>query len=704
MYPLSVNQNDYAARIIGFAREKQDFASWLNLSKAESRVFSVSGIGGIGKTTLLTELAHVARTAGVRTIWMDGRISMQTPGAFLTHLEMSLEVEYGRVRGADVPQLAHVLEELTGQRTVLLMDNCENPERIESWLLSSFLPRLAGAQCLFVFASRIGLPVTWQANPIWGHRIDSFPLELFSRKEVFDYVQASGLPVSVQRELEYRTSGHPLLLALTVDMLRRQDGEPRLSQLPGILSAEFLKEAALPWMVEALQVLSLLPSADQTILNQLLEKPLTASEYMDLGRLSCVRREVDGLSLHQLVSCILREDYEKRDPGQYQSMRSRILELLAEKYPEASKLRQMQIATHVLELYREQLPAVHAYADFSGMRQQHYEQQASLNSDELPLLHRYLESSLARSDWQSELVESGQHHALLDDIARVAPEGLRLIRNNDGVPLAFCAGLSLNERTWPLLKRYASELAELLSKGVDVDNTGYDARRDGDTVCVLLAAVDVEQPYYRPEELGAMLFQNWLVDTANGLRAIIPAADPQLGTLLSQLGFEREGHIPDERVPSRRSGGEQITLWELDFRQITFEIWVKRLLKQSMHDSGRVEAGALRAVPWSEMKQMVRHMYDDSVLEAIPSLQAAGCRPTSARELILRLLTEEKPRYPLTELEQRILRESYLQKNLRQSQLIEAFHMSRATFYRHIRQGFQHMGYAFTQAWTDSKE
>ncbi|MGP3784285.1 hypothetical protein [Paenibacillus sp. 1A_MP2] len=105
MYPLSVNQNDYAARIIGFAREKQDFASWLNLSEADSRIFSVSGIGGIGKTTLLTELAHVARTADVRTIWMDGRISMQTTGAFLTHLEMSLEVEYGRMRSADMPSL-----------------------------------------------------------------------------------------------------------------------------------------------------------------------------------------------------------------------------------------------------------------------------------------------------------------------------------------------------------------------------------------------------------------------------------------------------------------------------------------------------------------------------------------------------------------------------------------------------------------------
>ncbi|KAF4325881.1 hypothetical protein G195_000505 [Phytophthora kernoviae 00238/432] len=399
---------------------------------------------------------------------------------------------------------------------------------------------------------------------------------------------------------------------------------------------------------------------------------------MDLGRLSCVRRESDGLSLHQLVSCMLREDYEKRDPGQYQSMRSRVLELLVERYPAATKLGQMQIAAHVLELYREQLPAVHAYADFSGIRQQHYEQQAFLNPNELPLLHRYLEASLARADWQSELVESGQHHALLDDIARVAPEGLRLIRNGDGKPLAFCAGLWLSERTWSLIERYAPALAELMPKLAD-DN-GYDARLDGDTVCVLLAAVDVEQPYYRPEELGAMLFQNWLIDTANGLRAIIPAADPQLGTLLSQLGFDRGGSIPEERVPFRRSGGEQ-----------------------SLHDSGRVESEALRAVPWSEMKQLVQHMYDDSVLEALPSLQAAGCEPTSARELILCLLTEVTPRYPLTEFEQRILRDGYLQRNLRKSQLAEALHMSRATFYRHVRQAFQHLGYAFTEAWTELK-
>ncbi|MBT2284228.1 bacterio-opsin activator [Paenibacillus polymyxa] len=689
----SVDRNSHKPCIVGLTQQLEVLSNWLASPDVNSQIFSISGIGGIGKTTLLTEMAAEARRCSTVTLWMDGQFCLQTPRAFLSHLEMSLEMEYGRTRAAGSPLLAHVVEELTRQRTVVIIDNCETIDRIDSWLLSSFLPLLAASEFLFIVASRTGLPIQWHTNLLWGNQIHSFTLELFTRKEVHEYVQSSGLPPLVQQDIVHKTDGHPLLLALTVDMLRRQgrEREDYAQQIPGILSAELLKEATSPYMYEALQILSLFPAADQTMLNQLLTHPLSALDYTALSTLSCVHAGAGGLSLHQLVSRMLREDYERRDPGDYQMMRSRVLELLTERYPSVNKLLQMQIAAHILELYREQLPSSHAYTDFSGIRQREVEQQMSFEPEDLPYLQRFLAESLARSDWQSELIENGQYSSLLDDIANYAPEGIRIIRNADRVPLAFCAGLWLHDQTLSILERYSPDDMNML--GDTVNSARRLPPEAADTICVLLAAVDVEQSSYRPEELGGMLFQSWLIDAMSGLRAIIPTADRQLNMLLPHLGFE------ERTMPSQPYAREDMHVWELDFRQVTFEVWVQRILRQNIQTAGFIPQEAPRVLSRDEVRLMLQHLYEDTVLEEMVPLQAMGCKGVRARELVVSILQADSPTYPLTDLEQRILRESYLHRNYRKSELAEALHMSRATFYRHSRQGFIHLGHVFTQRW-----
>ncbi|MEK5493504.1 AAA family ATPase [Paenibacillus sp. FSL R7-0297] len=189
----SANSKTTAQRIVGFSREKDALSRWLAAPGAGSHIFSVTGIGGIGKTTLLTEMNAEARRSSTLTIWMDGQICLQTPGAFLACLEMSLEMEYGLTRATGETMLAHAVRELTRQRTVLIIDNCEHLDSIESWLLASLLPKLAASECLLILASRSGLPIKWHSNPIWSKRIHSYPLELFSREEIYEYLQDSGL-------------------------------------------------------------------------------------------------------------------------------------------------------------------------------------------------------------------------------------------------------------------------------------------------------------------------------------------------------------------------------------------------------------------------------------------------------------------------------------------------------------------------------
>lgn len=676
--------------IVGYVREMKALSRWLETVDAVAQIFAVSGIGGIGKTTLLTEMAALSRRSEIRTLWVDGQVCLHTPGALLTHLDMCLETEYGSVRGEEETLMAHVLNELSHQRTVILIDNCESLERIESWLLGSLLPRLAQAPCLLVMASRPGLPLKWHIHPAWADRIETFPLELFTREQIYEYLHNSGLPLHVQQNVAHRTGGHPLLLALTVDMMRRQGEDilERSSQLPRILSAELLQEVSDPFMYEALQLLALFPAADQMTLNQLLERSLSASDYASLSRLSCIRMVPGGLALHQLLGRILREDYELRNPREYKTMRLRALRLLIEQYPAADKLRQMQLAAHVLELYREQLPAAHQYVDFSGIHQQ--ERRRGINAEDMPYLHRFLATSISRSDWQSELVEEGAHHQLLDDIALYSPESILVTRDNNGIPLAFSAGLWLHARTLPLLERYAPAYLQVL--GEEADLLRRLPPEAADTMCMLLAAVDIEQPYHRPEELGAMLFQSWLIEATSGLRAIIATADQQMNMLLPLMGFQQNEETSLEQLP-----WASMMLWELDLRQATFEVWVERIIQQTTQATKIVHASEIQPLPWTEVKRLLQHLYDDTLLETQTAVREMGMKGAGLREQVQYLLTTAPPPYPLTELEQHILRESYLYKYHGKSQLAEAFHMSRTTFYRHSKQAITHLGHVLAR-------
>ncbi|MFC4597874.1 bacterio-opsin activator [Cohnella hongkongensis] len=667
-------------RIVGMDRELRRLERWLTDPLAETRLFSITGIGGIGKTTLLVEMARLCRTSSALTLWVDGRGELASSGSFLSSLESSLESEYGRRRAPDAALLPYIVAELAKQRTVLLLDNGETIERLESWLLSSFLPRLQSAGVLVVVASRNGLPPKWHVNPYWGSRIESFPLQLFTREQSLDYLRGSGLENGVQLEVAQRTEGHPLLLALTVDLLLSggRDAWSRLSDIPAMLSGDWLREAASPALHRALTALSLLPAADQSTLNDLLDEPLDAAAYYELGRLSFIRSTPQGLALHPVVSRLLRLDYAHRHPAQFQTLRHTAFKRMADGFHDADRRTQMHVAAHVLELYREYLPSSHAYADFT----------ASLRPGELPLyrpedlpsLHRFLADSLAQSNWHSELVRAEDCHAVLDEIARHSPEGICVLRLDDGKPIAFCAGFRLDASAAPLLERYAPSFLPML--GEERNRVPDASSEASDTLCVLLAAVDTGQSLYRPEELGALLMQQWLIHMTAGWRGMMVSADPQLNSLLALMGFQDQGRF-------RRDSADEteLTRWELDFRHTTFEQWVRLVIRQ-MHpelaDHGRHTIGG---DPLSEddIRAALRSRLDPD------ELQRLGLSGTDLQARIRSILSAETPPFPLTRLEQRILQESFLRGDLNKNQLAETFHMSRTTFYRHSRQAMSHL-------------
>lgn len=86
--------------------ERQDelgrFDEWFNNGNPATVVCSVSGIGGIGKTTFLGQIAKRARGLGIKTVRVDGDLMIATPSQLLFYVcdQVGLNLPYGGARGA----------------------------------------------------------------------------------------------------------------------------------------------------------------------------------------------------------------------------------------------------------------------------------------------------------------------------------------------------------------------------------------------------------------------------------------------------------------------------------------------------------------------------------------------------------------------------------------------------------------------------
>ena len=93
-------------RFVGRARELMLLEHWFENDEAPMTIFSVTGMGGIGKSSLLSEMLSIAREQGSTAIWMDGRACGTTPSVFMDYFISTLGLELGLLK-AKAPIYSH---------------------------------------------------------------------------------------------------------------------------------------------------------------------------------------------------------------------------------------------------------------------------------------------------------------------------------------------------------------------------------------------------------------------------------------------------------------------------------------------------------------------------------------------------------------------------------------------------------------------
>jgi hypothetical protein len=153
-------------------------------------IVHVSGVGGIGKSSLVREVVRRATDAGYRVVWLDGRDLPPFPNAVETELEPV------RDRG----------------RTLVVIDSYEMVSSLDGWLRDVVIPGLPDST-IVVFVSRQRPSVGWFEGG-WAGVFEAMPLDGLPPEELRSIAIANGMADGSIDVLLRQAHGSPLAVAV----------------------------------------------------------------------------------------------------------------------------------------------------------------------------------------------------------------------------------------------------------------------------------------------------------------------------------------------------------------------------------------------------------------------------------------------------------------------------------------------------------
>ncbi|MEU4690051.1 AAA family ATPase [Actinoplanes sp. NPDC023714] len=264
--------------------------------RSPRRVLFVHGAGGIGKTTLLLEMAARARAAGRDPVLLDGREIDPSPDGF----------------ARAVPAM---------EAGILLVDSYEYLGVIDVWLRRAFVPALP-ADGVVVFAGREPPPAAWRVDPGWREVVAVHRVEHLDAGDSADLLARAGVTGTARQRLLALGRGHPLTLALLADVAGGGAVPASLAEVPDLISV--LLESLLRDAPSEAHMTGLATCARAWLTTEdLLRRTVGADApevWQWLRRRPFVQCRPAGLTPHDLTREILEAEFERRSPERYREL------------------------------------------------------------------------------------------------------------------------------------------------------------------------------------------------------------------------------------------------------------------------------------------------------------------------------------------------------------------------------------------------
>ncbi|OLL16740.1 MULTISPECIES: AAA family ATPase [unclassified Rhodococcus (in: high G+C Gram-positive bacteria)] len=321
-------------RFVGRSAELELVRAALDSPRPPFLVLYLYGPGGIGKTSLLDEVADLAVGAGSVLVRLDGRDLVPAPAAVLASLAEHLDLDADRIATA------------SGQRLVMVIDTYEALAPIDGWIRRDLLPRLPDS-AVTVIAGRSPPSPQWRSDLAWGDLLRVVSMRNLAPRESVDYLRAVGVRDDLHDRLCRVAHGHPLALSLLADaVLRggRADADPLSPDLVGTLLRRFVDEEPGTVHRRALEVCALARVTTESLLRDALGTgdDCAHDAFRWLRGLSFVETGADGLHPHDLARDVIDADLWWRDADSYADVFRRVWRHIHRTLDSATGRRQQQ--------------------------------------------------------------------------------------------------------------------------------------------------------------------------------------------------------------------------------------------------------------------------------------------------------------------------------------------------------------------------
>ena len=413
-------------RFVGRQSERDLFREALTAAERPFFLLYLFGSGGVGKSSLLREFAHIASQLGVRVVQLDGRTIDATPDGFLTALRYGLNAPAEAVFSALAAE---------NGRFVLLIDTVELLHPLDGWLQETFLPQLP-ANLLVVMAGRNPPSLRWRSDPGWQTLMRVVPMRNLRPEESVAYLVRRQVRASEHSTVLHFTHGHPLALSLVADMF---DQSPHIQfqpeNAPDVIKTvldQFLQEVPTPTHRAALEACALVRLTNEAVLTHILQTDNAQRLFDWLRQLSFIDAERHGLYPHDLAREALVADLRWRNPERFALLQGRAQQYYMGRVQQVDLREQRRVLTDFIYLHRDN-PLVQPYFEwqFSG----------SVFVDGL------------RTGEETAVVDMVQRHegATSSELAAYwlarQPQGMTVIRQAAGTIAGFLLMVSLEKTT-----------------------------------------------------------------------------------------------------------------------------------------------------------------------------------------------------------------------------------------------------------------
>ena len=315
-------------RFVGRVRELSLLEDCLG-NRPPASVVLVHGPAGIGKSSLLRELARRARVAAWDVFFVEGRELPPRPDA--------LEAALAGARAS--------------QRPLVLIDTYERMTGLDGRLRRDLLPALPG-EAVVVVAGR-GVPDPAWFDGGWQEVVREIHLAALGHTEALRLLAAHGVDPARTDAIADWAQGSPLALALAAETAARDESWNPLhdSEHPEVLHSlirRIVDGELRGERLSALAVASIARVTTPELLAAVLPESDTTAAYDRLRELSFSEPLADGLALHELVRRTLQADFRKRDPDRERELRRRIADHLYEQAQRQGPLVAIELA-HLIE-------------------------------------------------------------------------------------------------------------------------------------------------------------------------------------------------------------------------------------------------------------------------------------------------------------------------------------------------------------------